>query len=560
MALSISPSHLRRYKDVIRLLVKYGDSRIVRAGDLESAIIVEEELANDESGNKPDELAGDLERLGPTFVKLGQLLSTRGDILPAPYLQSLARLQDRVEPFPYEDVEKILEEELGVRISKAFQEFSREPVAAASLGQVHRAVMRSGQVVAVKVQRPDIRSTILKDLDALEEIAGFLDDHTDAGRRYAFSDVFDQFRKTLLRELDYRQEAQNLITLGSNLERYDRLLIPQPVLDYTTSRVLTMDFVQGWRITKLSPVVRTELDGYDLAEQLLRSYLDQVLVDGFFHADPHPGNVFVTEDHRLALLDLGMVARIEPGLQEKLLRLLIAIVNGNGRDTAMLSRDIGVTGEAFDEPRFQRDVTDLILRYQDTTLEQINVGRIVVEIARISGESGVRPPPELTMLGKALLNLDQIGHILAPDFDPNEVVRDHVESMLRRRMRRRLSPGNVFSTLLEVNEFVQELPSRLNAVLRLMASNELKLKLDAIDEVRLLHNLNSIANRIALSVVLAALILGAALMMRVETSFTVLGYPGIAMLLFIGAAACGFVLVFSILFGEDDRRSGERKL
>ena len=552
MSLSISPSHLRRYKDVVRLLAKYGDASILRPGDLEEAVVLESEVDSIATGKKPEQLAADLEALGPTFVKLGQLLSTRGDLLPLPYLKALSRLQDRVEPFPYEEVEPIVEEELGIRISKAFLSFTHEPVAAASLGQVHKAVMRDGRTVAVKIQRPDIRRTILTDLESMEEIADFLDHHTEAGRRYSFSDMFAQFRKALIRELDYRQEAQNLITIGANLAHYRRIVVPQPVLDYTTSKILTMDFVRGWKITKLSPVVRTELDGSELTEQLSKAYLDQVLVDGFFHADPHPGNIFVTEDHQLALLDLGMVARLESSLQEHLLRLLISIVNGDGKETAKISKEIGVTTDTFNPQNFEREVSDMILSYQHATLEQINVGRIVVEIARISGQCGVRPPPELTMLGKTLLNLDEVGRILAPDFDPNTVVREHVESILRRRMIKRLSPANVFSTALEVNEFVQELPSRLNSVFRLMADNEFQIRVDAVDEVRLLRNFHSIANRIALSVVLAALIMGAALMMRVETAFTILGYPGIAMILFLGAAACGFFLVFSILFGEKD--------
>lgn len=557
MALSIKPAHVRRYRDIVHLLTKYGNSDVLNASGLEEDILLEDRGEDSEDGSAPEELADDLEALGPTFVKLGQLLSTRADLLPVTYLRALSRLQDDVEPFPLEKVEEIVTSELGVRISKGFREFDSEPMAAASLGQVHRAVLRDGRSVAVKVQRPDIRERIRKDLEALDEIAGFIDGHTDAGQKYAFSDMLEQFRKSLLRELDYRQEAQNLRTLGSNLADYDRIIVPQPIDDYCSSRVLTMEYVRGTKVTDLNPVVRTELEGEELAEQLSKAYLDQILVDGFVHADPHPGNIFITEDHRLALLDLGMVARIEPRVQERLLRLLLAIVEGEGSDVADISREIGVESEAFDGDRFRREVSDLVLRYQHATLKEIKVGRIVIEIARISGDCGVRAAPELTMLGKALLNLDEVSRVLAPDFDPNDVVRRHADSIMRRRMLKRLSPANVFSTALEMNEFVQELPSRLNAVLGKLANNEFEVQVSSIDEVRLLHNLHTIGNRLSLSMVLAALIIGAAMLMRVETAFTILGYPGIAMILFLVAAAFGFALVLSIAFGED--RSPTRK-
>lgn len=558
MSLSIKPTHLKRYKDIVHLLAKYASVDVVRGTGYDEMALRREDREHMAPSEKPEALAKDLERLGPTYVKLGQILSTRADLIPLPYLDALSRLQDRVEPFPYARVEEIIQNELGIRISKSFREFDPEPVAAASLGQVHHAILRSGRHVAVKVQRPDIRHQIFGDLESLEEIAAFLDDHTEAGRKYGFAMMVEQFKRTLIRELDYRLEAQNLVTLGRILRKYERIYVPQPVDDYTTSRVLTMDFVRGRKVTTINPVVLTEIEGQSLAEELSKAYLDQILVDGFFHADPHPGNVFVMDDHRLALLDLGMVARIEPSMQERLLRLLLAVVEGEGRMAAEIARSIGVVRERFDEPRFERDVADMVMRYQHATLEDIKVGRIVVEIARISGDCGIRPAPELTMLGKALLHLDEISRILAPGFNPNRMVKKHADSIMRQRMVKQMSPGHVFSTALQMNEFVQQLPSRMNALFRTLAHNEFEIKVQSFDEIRLLRNLHAIANRVSLSVVLAALILGAALMMRVNTEFTILGYPGIAMILFLGAAACGFVLVLSILFEKDERGTTNR--
>src|SRR5690606_20371482 len=556
MALSMKPSHVRRYKDILRLLTRYGSTDRFNGADLDEEILLEDLPVRPDQNGAAEALADDLEALGPTFVKLGQLLSTRADLLPAAYLRALARLQDDVEPFDAEEVQEIIADELHVRISKAFRDFDPEPMAAASLGQVHRAVLRDGRPVAVKVQRPDIRERVRDDLETLEEIADFADKHTEAGRKYALADVLAQFRKTLLRELDYRQEAQNLKTLGRNLREFDRIFVPQPSDDYTTSRVLTMEYVRGRKVTDVSPVALVEIEGRELAEQLSKAYLDQILVDGFVHADPHPGNIFVTEDHRLGLLDLGMVTRVEPTTRDRLLRLLLAVVESEGADAAEIARELGTTTETFDEQRYRREIADLVLRYQHATLEEINVGRIVVEIARISGDCGVRPAPELTMLGKTLLNLDEVSRTLAPDFDPKRSIREYADSLMRKRMLKRLSPGAVLASVREVNELVQEMPGRINTVLRRLAVNQFEVQVNSIDEVRLIHNLHKIGNRLSLSLVLVALIVGAAMLMRVDTEFTILGYPGIAMILFLVAAAFGFALVISILFGED--RSASR--
>src|SRR5215208_6178737 len=216
MVVSLKPERLKRYKDVAMLLIKYGRSDLISAAGLEGSVLPDEIAAESQTASAED-LAKDLERLGPTFIKLGQLLSTRADLLPGPYLVALARLQDHIEPFPYEEVERIVSGELGVRLSKAFADFDPTPIAAASLAQVHRAYMRDGRAVVVKVQRSGIRELIIQDLDALVEIAQFLDAHTEFGSRYEFANMLFDLRKSLLRELDFSLEAQNLITIGDNL-------------------------------------------------------------------------------------------------------------------------------------------------------------------------------------------------------------------------------------------------------------------------------------------------------------------------------------------------------
>jgi ubiquinone biosynthesis protein len=556
MALSLKKEHVKRYKDVARLFIKYGRSDLVQGTELVAVDAAEAKVPEDAEA-LARELASDLEALGPTFIKLGQLLSTRPDLLPPPFVEALSRLQDRVEPFDFAEVEATLSAELGARLSKLFAEFEPRPLAAASLGQVHRARLRSGRTVAVKVQRPHIRERIVEDLEALAEMADMLDAHTEIGKRYGFAGMLEEFRKTLLRELDYRQEARNLARLRENLASFDRIVVPAAVDDYTTARVLTIDYVRGQKITALHPVVRTEIDGSALADQLFAAYLKQVLVDGFVHADPHPGNVLLTEDNRIALLDLGMVFHIGPTLQEALLKLLLAVSDGRSEEAARLAQSLGQRREDFDETAFRRRVGELVTDNQDARVGDIQVGRVILMVARACGQSGLRVPPELSLLGKTLLNLDQVGQALDPEFDPNAAIRRHAAALTSERLTRSLKPGNVLASLMEFKDFAQRLPERVNRILDNVAQNELKVHVDAIDEKMLMEGFQKVANRITTGLVLAALIVGAAMLMRVETSFRILGYPGLAMLLFLVAAGAGLTLLVNI-FLSDERREKKR--
>ena len=553
MGMSLNPEHLKRYKDFAWLLFKYGRGELVQQAGLSG--LMPEDPAETSGSGRADELAADVERLGTTFIKLGQLLSTRPDIVPPAYAQALSRLQDDVAAFPFEEVERIVTEELGVRLSKAFAFLDPEPLAAASIAQVHRARLRDGREVAVKVQRPGVRAGVLDDLEAMADIARFLAEHTSFGRRYNIGQMFEEFRKSLVRELDFRQEAVHLLALGRNLKGIEEICVPEPVLGYSTSRVLTMEFIGGTKITALSPLARMEIDGERLADALFRAYLKQMLRDGFFHADPHPGNVFVVNG-RIALIDLGMVAHVTPGLQDRLLQLLLAVADNRADDVAGTLLRLAEACDGADRAAFQRGVADIVAQHQEVRLQRPQVGRAVLLLLKVAAENGIRLPPELAMIGKTLLNLDAIGRALAPHFDPNAAIRRHAAEITEQQMSRDLSLGSLFSTAVDLKNFVQYLPGRVGRILDRLADNEFQVKVDALDEARLMEGMQKVANRIALGLVLAALIIGAALLMRVETSFRLFGYPGLAILLFLAAAAGGIGLAMTILVS--DIRAGRR--
>jgi len=556
MKISLKPQHLKRYAELARLFWKYGKSDVVSELALDGIDKMEEPSSD---APRPEDLADDLERMGPTFVKLGQILSSRADLLPDAYLKALSRLQDNVKPFPYEQVEESVTKELGARISKAFGSFESEPLAAASLGQVHRATLRDGRQVVVKIQRPGIRKVIAEDMEALAEIMSLVA-LTKFGRQYQLQRIFEEFKHTLVQELDYTREASNMVTIGANLEEFDRIFIPQPIQSFCTPSLLTMEFVEGRKITSMTPLSRMEFDGKDLADQLFHCYLKQVLVDGVFHADPHPGNVFITPDHRVALLDLGMVGRTTPGVQEQLIKLLVAISEGNSDRATEIAIQISETRPNFDEVAFRKRVGQLVVENQNSSLGQINVGRTLLDVGRHAGQTGLFVPTDLTLLGKTLLQLDEIGRFIDPNFNPNAAVRGHVTEILNRRMKQQATTGRLFSSMLEIKEFMTALPTRLNKILDAASNGGLEVKVKATDANLFLSGFQKIANRITTGIILASLIIGAALLMQVQTTFTIFGYPGLAILCFMAAAAGGFYLVFSILVQDfrDKQRSRNR--
>ncbi len=557
MGLSIDPKHLKRYGQIASLLVRHGRGDVVRQASLESTLtggLMDEQaaLSDQEQVERAESLADDLERLGPTYIKLGQLLSSRVDLLPPAYLEALTRLHDRVEPFAFHDVERIVSEDLGVRLSKAFSEFEETPVAAASLAQVHRAALRNGQVVAVKVQRPDIRPLIRDDLDALSELAEFLDEHSDRAHRYRLMDVLEEFRRSLLRELDFRHEAQNLETLADNMAGFELITVPRPIESYTGQRVLTMELIHGRKVTKISPLALIELDRERLADELFQAYLKQILMDGFFHSDPHPGNVFLTEDNRLALLDLGQVSTLSPDVREALTKLMLAVADNDPSEATRILLDLSEPEKDAEPAGFGDAVTDLMMFSEGRTASEIALGAVMMGMVRVAGEHHIRPPSELAMIGKTLLNLDEVGRTLDPDLEPNEMLRRHAAVLMERRVVSSLSPSHLFKAAIEANELVQRMPQRLNRIMGLIADNELSVQVNAIDEAKLISGLDKIANRITLGLLIAALILGAALVMRVDVGPTIMGYPALALVLFTIAAVAGIALAIKIAVSHSD--------
>ncbi len=540
---SLKVRHAGRYRQLAALLVKHGRGDLIRTAGLDTDL---PELA-DERGD-PDaaaSLADDLEAMGPTYIKLGQMLSTRVDLISPAYVEALSRLQDDVAPFEYDEVERIVSTELGVRLATVFPTFDPTPLAAASLAQVHRATLRDGREVVVKVQRPDIRGQILEDVEVLRELAGVLDGHTDFGERFGIADLLEEFRRSLMEELDYRREAENLSTIGAMLEDHDRILVPEPVTDLTTSRVLTMEFIPGRKVTDIGPLGRLELDGAALADELFGAYIRQVLVEGVFHADPHPGNVLVTDDNQLVLLDIGMVARIAPEYRERLLKLLLALADARPDEVVRAARTMGEELPDYDANQFRRSVSRVVSRAANASLADLDLGAMLLQLIREAGEHGLKMDPELTMLGKAMLNLDQVATALDPDFQPLEALQRHSGQLMKTSMGR--SPASVLSTMLEAKEFAEALPGRVNRAFDAVGEGNFELRIKAFDEDEFLRGLHKLANVIAAGLVLSSLILASALLARSPAEGDSIR-SDVAAVIFVVATAIALAMLARILW------------
>ena len=545
---------LSRYAQIAAFLLRYRKAGLFSGLELD---IQDAALADDDEAIKPGQpkqFVDDLEALGPTFIKVGQALSTRPDMGPTPYIVELERMQDDVAPVPVGEVRAMVEAELGARIGTLFGSFDDQPLAAGSIAQVHAATLHDGREVVLKVQRPGIAQTLREDLAILEKLAGAADRLTDVGRRYGFTGLVGELRHSLASELNFELEADNLRRFAENLRNYESLYVPLPLADMTTTRVLTMQRVRGIKVTHIPPLRRLEHPLHKQARELLRAYLDQVFVHGLVHADPHPGNVLLMEGDRLALFDLGMVARLPPRTRKQMLKLMLGAISGNGDQVGEISESMGTELEDFRRAQYRRQVEQLVASYASlhNSCRQLSEGRLVLELARIGASCGLRPPAELSVLGKTLLNLESVTAALDPELDTRAVVEQHLQQVMQRQALGSFSPANLASEWLDVQELARHTPQHVAAILRTLAENRLRIKVDGLEESHMMESLQKIANRISTGVIVAALVIGAALTARVQGGPSLFGLPLLSALFAIAAGVLGFGLVLSAL-----RRDGK---
>lgn len=545
----LRPRNLPAYTDLLKLFTRYGRK------DFHLTVDRDEILSTDASDTeiepevqqRAQSFATALKELGPTYVKFGQLLSTRPDIVPREYIDALEQLQDAVEPFSFAEVEKTIEEELGVRISKAFQSFDSTPLAAASLGQVHSAVLRDGREVVVKVQRPNVREQVKHDLEVFAEIAETIEAHSDVGRKMNLVATLDQVRLTLTNELNYLQEARNTDLLRQNLVNFPQIYVPAVIHDFSSPRVLTTELVRGRKVSKLTPLMMIDHDYAELASVLTKAYLKQICVDGFWHSDPHPGNIFLREN-QIVLLDFGMVSRITQEMQDEIIKLLLAISSNNGMEVAEACVRVSEIDERFEITKFHREISTLVAAFHDVDPNSLNTGQVLFQIITLASNNELKVPAELAMLAKTLLNLDAITKKLDPNYDPQHVIREYSQELMAQKLKQKFDPQNFYPALLDLNQLVLDLPHRSREILDLTAGGKLTFGVKLTQAEEFLAGIHKIANRITVGLVIAALLVASSLMMRSS--------PVLAMVGYVLAGAAALYVIVSILM--KDRKDQEK--
>ncbi|NND97904.1 MAG: AarF/ABC1/UbiB kinase family protein [Pirellulaceae bacterium] len=530
-----------QYVELAKVLFRHGRGELATILGLDAA-----EQPADESST-PESLARDIEKLGPAYIKLAQIASTREDMISADYIEALSRLQDDVEPVAAEDIRNIIREELGVGPDKLFAQFDDSPLACASLGQVHRATLRDGREVVVKVQRPDVAEDAKTQLAALRDLAKIADSKSEIGRKFRFCTLVDAVDYAMSLELDYRTEAANLLHLKENLREFDSMRVPEPIESLVTRRVLVMEKLTGSALKDVSGVVLNEIDTESMAHDIIEAYLQQILVDGLFHADPHPGNLLLTADHKLGLIDGGMVVSVSPKFRRRMGAVLIAISEREGEEAARLVTEIGRLEDGASVDELITSISRIIARQDDSPTQTLSPGKTIVQLLNVAGEKGLVLPFELVLYSKALLQMENTVFRLCPDIDLRQIVRSYSTRLLAERTGEQLSLGQIARSALDSVELASELPRRLNRITELVSENALRVTVDAVDEQELLAGIHKIANRITAGLVTTALIISASLLMRVDAGPMLFGFPALATIFFLIAALIGFYLVWLAL-------------
>jgi len=497
--------------------------------------------------SEPERLVKAFEELGPTFIKLGQLLSTRPDLLPPDYIKALSRLQDNVPRITFEEVERVVATETCRLPDDIFVEFSREPVAAASLAQVHRAKLKTGEQVAVKVQRPGIDDVIEADLAILASVARFLERHQPDLAVYDPVGLVREFGRSLRLELDFVHEGQNADICRRSFAEDRTVAIPKVYWDHTTRRLLVLELFTGVKATDTSGLERAGIDRAGLARAGTRAYMKMVFEHGFFQPDPHPGNLVVFPDGRIGIIDFGMFSRIDDEVRDLLVDMLIAAYRQDGARLTRLVLKAGSKSAQTDESALRADIQDLLDRYYGASLRDISLGRVMRELLAVSRRHQIAVPAGLSMLMRGVATVEGLGLLIDPEFNFIE----EMKPFLQRLARRRFGPLGWFKDLrraeADFESLARDLPSDLRQISDWLKRGEIKLQIDHEELRQIVRNLSRSNNQLAASIVLAAIIIGASLLVVASPTALKSLVPAIGIAAFLAAAAIGIYLLLTAL-------------
>ncbi|WP_318508976.1 AarF/ABC1/UbiB kinase family protein [Bacillus sp. T3] len=547
--------HIQRYREIVYAFIRYGFGFIIKELGLLEILSLPKRLfvevkTESHTKNIGERIKLFLQDLGPTFVKIGQVASTRYDLIPAEIIEELEKLQDNAPQFAYETVVETIEQELGHPIHTIFEEFSEIPLAAASIGQVHYGVLKTGEKVAVKIQRPNITQMIETDLEILHDIALLAEQRLDWAAHYGVRDIVDEFSRSLREEIDYTVEGRNSDRIAKQFVEEPKVIIPKVYWEYSTKRVLTMEYVEGTKVNEEDKLKQIGIDKKELAKRIIDSLLHQILIDGYFHGDPHPGNILALPNNTIIFLDFGMVGKLTPEMKYHLASLVIALMRKSTDDIIKSITNMGIVPDNINVPSLRGEIEKLNEKYVDVPLSQTSLGQVVNDLFLVAYRHSIRIPSDLTLLGKTLLTMEGIVVKLDPEISILNVAEPFGKRLLLERFYPKKVAGSLWNQLVNFGELIAEFPKGLKELTLLFKNGKMRQEISLPEIDVILAKVNKIGNRISFSIgllsfsiIMLGLILGASI--AGQSSFLLMNIPiieigtGLAFFMF-------FLLIISI--------------
>ena len=546
--------NIRRYRQIINVLIKYGLGDVVEQLNLGAYVEVGRRIVTFKRRKhetvrltRAKRLILLLEELGPTFIKVGQFLSTRPDLMPQEYVKELKKLQDEVPSFGFDEVKAQIEAELNSPMEDIFLEFDEKPIAAASIGQAHTARLRNGDRVVVKVQRPGLKKIVNPDIDILIGLATLAEKHIAETELYNPVVVVKEFARTLYKEMDFTREGHNMERFSINFQDDEGFYVPKVYWDLTCEKVLTMEYIDGIKVSELGSLEGAGLDRKIIAKRGADIFLKQVLIHGLFHGDPHPGNIFVLKDNTICLLDYGIVGRIDDQTRDQMTRLIISIIRKDIEGIVKVFIKVGVIDGKIDLRDLRMDLLEFTERYYRIPLKRLDIGTIVNDLFEIIHRHRIRIPPNLTLLAKALALMEGVGRELDPDFDMIENSTPFIKKMIRQRAAPRYLTKRLSKTFSEYEELIRTFPNDTIELLEKMKKDQLTIGFQHKGMEKFISTLDKSTNRLSFSLIITALIVGSSLVMRLDKGPLFLGFSVFGLFGYSIAGILGLWLAITIL-------------
>ncbi len=545
-------SMAKRYKKIIDVLVKYEFGHFVDQMELRPFQIISSRWKQhyeleDGAISGPVRMRKVLEELGPTYVKLGQILSMRQDLIPLKYAEEFAKLQDAVPPFATEDVERSIQEELGAPIDELFGTFEREPIAAASIGQVHQAKLKDGADVVVKVQRPRIDQIIETDLDIMYSLAKLAEEHISGAKYYRPVNIVDEFSMSIHAELDYTQEARNIDRFSHNFKNEKHIYIPKIYWDYSSQKILTIEYIDGTKGNDFETIGNLGHDRQQIALYGANAFMKQVFEDGLFHADIHPGNVFILDDGTIALIDFGMVGHLSNDLRNAFIDTLLAITKGDVDMCIEILSDFDVIGSDVNTHELKTDIEQLLDKYYGRSLEQMDAASMLSELLAVLRKHQAKVPANIALLLRGVIMITGFGTQMMPDFNVAMVFEPCAKKIMKERMSPKYIANSVFKDMPKYSRILHKMPMQVSHILSSAESGDLNIKFEHHGLDRIVMEMNAASNRLAFSFIISAIIVGSSLIIQTGTEpfvggISLLGVAGFLIAGFFGMGLAIYIL------------------